>query len=205
VPLLTANDLAVALRARQAEIRPPAPMSFHQDRDASTQHVEEDLHPSGIVEAIERAEIFGERPLGQPYPISHIELRSQFQQPVRTRRGNESLNDSRRNGLRPLALHHHAGHSQRAVDRSPSIVLGIEDDEHVARKEGCNHRRELAGASDGPLTLGQKCAISLVFELNLGAVLLVWQGMHHEPSLPVGRDGGLISASGRRNRLIQHG
>jgi hypothetical protein len=111
-------------------------MSFHQDRDASTQHVEEGLHPSGIVEAIERAEIFGERPLGQPYPISHIELRSQFQQPVRTRRGNESLNDSRRNGLRPLALHHHAGHSQRAVDRSPSIVLGIEDDEHVARKEG---------------------------------------------------------------------
>jgi hypothetical protein len=81
VPLLTANVLAVALRARQAEIRPPAPMSFHQDRDASTQHVEEGLHPSGIVEAIERAEIFGERPLGQPYLISHIELRSQFNSP----------------------------------------------------------------------------------------------------------------------------
>jgi hypothetical protein len=41
-------------------------MAFHHDRNLPSEHIKEDANPPGLVEAIERAHIFGKRSLGQP-------------------------------------------------------------------------------------------------------------------------------------------
>ena len=156
-----------------------------------------------FVEAIEGPEIFGERALGQPDRISHLELRSQLQEPVRTRGGDEGFNDPGRSRMWPLPLHHDSRHTQRAIDRPPLIALGVENDEHVAREERRHYRRQLTGVSNGLLALGQKCAIALVLELDLSTLFLVWQRMNDEPSLAGGEVCGLTSGKGHRVRLVQ--
>ena len=182
----------------------PNMMAFYQDGNASPQHVEEHAHPSRVVEAIERAEIFGERALGQPYRVPHLELRSQLQQPVRACRGDERFYNSRRNRMWTVPLHHQSSHPYGASDGAPLIMFGVEDDEHVTREERCHHSGQLAGMPNGLLALGQKCAIALVPELDFGAPFLVRQSMNDEPSLAVGQVGRLTSRKLQRIRLVQH-
>jgi hypothetical protein len=82
-------------------------MAFREDRNLPSEHIKEDADPPGFVKAIERAQIFGKRSLGQPDRISNLELgsQSQLQESVWACRSNKGFHDSGRNRIGPLPLH----------------------------------------------------------------------------------------------------
>src|SRR5437588_1986738 len=85
--------------------------------------------------------------------------------------------------MRQLPLHQQVRDPDRAADAAPAMVRKIEHDEQIAREKRRQDIGQLARMPDRLLPPRQEGAISLVFDLNLGARLAAWPRVGHVPSL----------------------
>jgi hypothetical protein len=114
-------------------------VTLNDDRNPAPQHVEEHADSTAVVRAIEDPELFGKRARDEPHRITDVQLRSQMQDRIRPRRGEECFHNTGRYRAWPVSIPHQPGDPARPRTRWASR-------RQQARSRSCAYAASGSGA-----------------------------------------------------------
>jgi hypothetical protein len=171
------GELAAGIPAIDAYCIP----AIRQNPDLPSQHAEEDLNSTRVIEPFDDRKLLRKRSGSQANRFTHAQPLIEPGHSAAIHRCDHRLDDPAGNRARPVSLHHHPRNSKSTVHAAPLVARQIQHDEQIPRKVRANDGRQPARMADRALPFGKKRPKFLVLELDPGALFRKRLGVNHEP------------------------